>query len=460
MEDIKYKLIQTYKNYDFDVYLQFIDEYMEKGYGFDYDMILSYAKALRKTRKFDKAYFILKSLEKQVNKYDIAEELIKEYLFCFKPDDALILYNSRVKDFKDKSILIKIYLLQGKVKEAKEVLEKLLNGGLINKDDKKIRKYQSDINNYYKYGSFIETEYLSFIKNGNKLEEGHVVFLKNSPVSFLSNFNDDKAAKRPYLIWKIDGNKVYMFPMKNKCNSEDFIISKEKYHNSYQDRTIKDSMCITNFNNILTVKDKLYDEDYKLIINRAFKTLYFGDQRQLNESLEFMKHYIGDISNYDIIEYIDLKTRENKYYLVIEIINLDFKVVEVNLKENIVLDYEIKNFNKYKGIFNIIKIPEDQKKKYLEQIENNNSNKKNDLSWKRVISKKAKYIVLTESDGICYCINNVYSPSYIQCTEILKEDIDYVYESLDKEEILRIRTLLRQTDTKNGVKKKIKQFIY
>ena len=66
-------------------------------------------------------------------------------------------------------------------------------------------------------------------------------------------------------------------------------------------------------------------------------------------------------------------------------------------------------------------------------------NKIDDLPRKKVISKNIKYIVLTEVDDICYCINDVYSPSYIQCIEINKEDIDCIVEELTKEEILRIK---------------------
>ena len=108
--------------------------------------------------------------------------------------------------------------------------------------------------------------------------------------------------------------------------------------------------------------------------------------------------------------------------------------------------------------YKLTHISEDQINKYLEQLEE--QNKIDDLSWKKVISKNIKYIVLTEVDDICYCINDVYSTSYIQCIEINKEDIDCIVEELTKEEILRIRELLKQSDTKNGVKKKIKEIIY
>ncbi len=385
MESKKYQLIQAYKNNNFNEYLRLIDECLDKGYWFEYDTIFSYAKVLRKMRKFDQAYKILKSLEKQVNDYKIAEDLCREYIHCYKPMDAYRLYQLKKKEFKNHYLIIKIYMLQGKIEEAKYLIEYLKDNGLIDENDEIIRNYQLYINNYFKHHSFIETEYSSFINNGDKLKEGYVVYLKDSPVCLLSNYNDNMANRRPYLIWKIEDNKVYMFPMNTKCGRKDYILSKDKYHNSFQDRTIKDSICITDLDNILTVNDKLYDEDYRLIIDRAFKTLYFGDQLQLDESLEFMKYFVGDINKYDIIEVIDALTREIKFYLVIDNENDIFKCLKVSINENKIIDYNIKIFNGYKGIFDVIKIYDYERDNYINQMKENGFK----LDPEKVISKKS-----------------------------------------------------------------------
>ena len=171
-----------------------------------------------------------------------------------------------------------------------------------------------------------------------------------------------------------------------------------------------------------------------------------------------MNFYVGEPKKYNIIKYLDQNLKKIKYYLVMDVVNYGYDVVEVDISENKIIDFNVKKFKKDKGIYKILKISSEQKDNYLEQI---NKNKElNDLSWKKVLSKNIKYIVLTEVDGICYCINDAYSPSYIQCIEINKEDIDCIVEELTKEEILRIRKLLKQSDTKNGVKKKIKELIY
>ena len=457
MKDINYKLIESYKNNDLKTFFVLMDEYMQLGFGLDFEMILGYVKMLIKNRKYDEAYLILKSLEKDVDKYDIAEELCDAYIYCFKPHDAYNLYNSSEKEFKDKSLLIKIYLLEGKVRKAKEVLEQVLREGLPTYKRKEILECRSKIINYYQKGQFIETEYSCFIKNGNKLEEGHIVYLKSRPKRILCSLGDQKADRRPYMIWKIDGNDVYMFQVSTKCREKDYKLYAHNNYNCSQDRKIKDNVCHTTLDNILSVQDKVRDDDYKIIMKKTVKSLCLGKHAKVGESLDFMNYYVGEPKKYNIIEYID-SMRDMKYYLVMDVANYGYNVVEVDIKKNKIIDFKMKKLKKDKGIFKIMRISEDQINKYLEQLEE--QNKLDDLSWKKVISKNIKYIVLTEVNGICYCINDAYSPSYIQCIEINKEDIDCIVEELTKEEILRIRKLLKQSDTKNGVKKKIKEIIY
>ena len=457
MENLNYKLIEAYKNNDLVNYLKYMDEYIKLGYGFDFEMILGYAKMLIKNRKYESAYKVLKSLEKIVDKYDIREELCDAYIYCFKPHDAHKLYIDRDKDFKDKSLLIKIYLLEGKVKKAYDALEQVLREGLPIYKRKEILECRSKIINHYQNGQFIETEYSCFIQNGNKLEPGYIVFLKNRPDSTISSHGDYKLDRRPYMIWKIENDNVYMFPLTTKGSKKDYIISKGKYH-KYKDRTIMDRLCKTTLNNILTVRDKISDEDYENIIDKAFKSIYFGERSQLSESTYFMNSYVGEVKLHDIFESIDLNSRLSKYYFVIEIVNRGYKVVEVDTKKNRIIDYSKKTFRKNKGVFKIIKLSDDVKNSYLEQI--NEYEKREDLSWKKVISKNIKYIVLTEVDGICYSLNDAYSPSYIQCIEINKKDIDCIGEELTKEEILHIKKFLQESDKTNSFKKKIKELIY
>lgn len=66
------------------------------------------------------------------------------------------------------------------------------------------------------------------------------------------------------------------------------------------------------------------------------------------------------------------------------------------------------------------------------------------------------YIVLMENDNVCYCINQLYSSSYIECCEIDKSKIDTIGEKLTKDEIIYIRKILIHSDINKVFKKKIK----
>ena len=122
----------------------------------------------------------------------------------------------------NKILLLRIYLLEGRVEDVKKVMDELLKDNSYQFDQKIISKYKIMIDNNLKYGSFIETEYSCFIENGNKLEGGYIVFLKSTPLVEDKDYGDLKANYRPYMIWKIEDNDVYLFPLDLNYNDSDY----------------------------------------------------------------------------------------------------------------------------------------------------------------------------------------------------------------------------------------------
>ena len=306
------------------------------------------------------------------------------------------------------------------------------------------------IYNNYKYNSFIKTEYKSFIENGNKLQKGHIVYLKNSPSRI--HYGDYKCAIRPYLIWNIQDETIYLFPLTTQCNKKTFIISKKKYPNNTQDMAVVNNTCKTTKDNILAIYSKLFNEDFNNILKNIFNSYRYGYRSIIKENEEFIKYYSGEPETFDIIEYINPSTREKLYYFIVEINDTVYKGIEIDVEKNLIVDKTIKKIKKNQAIFKIIKPSQEQLSILSSQIKETNT-----LSWKKVKSKGIKYICLTEENNICYCINEMYSPSYVQCIEINKDNIDSTDEELTYDEIVYIRKLLRQTDTKNRVAKKIKK---
>lgn len=445
MKYIKIKLSQAYRNKNYKTFFKLLDEYISYGYGVDYDIIHYLVEVLINTNKVNQAYKILKSVENSNIPDEIYKDLCYLYCYCYKPIEAEEIYFKH--NINDNLLLIKIYLQQGKINEAYRIINENTNLS----ENNKYKKYKKLIENHYKYSSYIETEYNSFIKNGNSLEPGHIVFLNN----LSSNINiseDDKKLSRPYIIWKIEDNQVYIFPVSTKCDKKSYILYKQKYLNSSSDRVVKNNLCQTTIDNILSVKDKVLDEDYKIILESLSQSMYFKNKQSLSNDKKFIDEYLDKPNKYDIIVFADKNTKKRLYYFIVDINNKEYKAIEIY--QNQILNKKIIKIKKDKQIYRIIKPNEEELKKLL----TNTSHiiKLQKLSWTKIKVKNRQYIVYQESEDTCYCIDSLYSSSYICKEEIKKEDIDDILEPISSEEKTRIKNFLNDTSNKEKNKRKIK----
>lgn len=441
--NIKNKLKEAYYNNDLNNYQKLIDEYLSYGYGIDYEMIYFLIRLLINNRNFDKAYTIIKTLEKNIDNYNIANELCCLYCWCYKPEDAERIYIS--KNLDDNLLLIKIYLIQGKIEQAYNTIIKSLNEKISFEQQNKYMKYKFMIDDHLRKGIAIETEYESFIKNGDTLEPGHIVFLKDKTVTSLEILKDSKKNNRPYLIWKIEENDLYMFPVTTKCRDKDnhnkgFTLYSQKYGNNFQDRRLINSLCHTTTDNILSVQDKILEEDYKKILTDIFYSIYFNKNEKIVNNLKFMKEYIGKPNKYDIIEYVDKNTKEHTYYLVLYIEANYYKVVKIDCKNYIIIDNKTRIIDKKQLISKIIKPTPEALQELLPQV--SKILKLENLSWRKIKVGNIEYIVINVDDNICHCINAIYSASIILREDIKKEDIDLIGDTILEEEIERIQRIL------------------
>lgn len=371
MPEIKNKLYNLYVNNELDKWLILYSEYINQGFAVDFELIKLFIKVLIKKRDYDYAYSLIKSLEKSKANYDIDEDIAKLYYYCFKPEDALRILMS--KDVvKNKALLVKTYMLHGLYTEAYNIL-------LSNEKESKMTKLKSILENHFEKGAFIETEYNCFINNGNILEPGYIVFLKNSPEREYNLQSDLKRSNRPYMIWKIEDDKVYLFPVCviSKKSDNDYKLYKQKYPNSDRDRKLREELSVTTLDNILSISDKVLSEDYVKLLSIMYSRLYFDKTPFLKSNNDkFIKEFLESIEIYDIIEYVDIDTREHSIYFVVGEIEEQYQVVRVLDVPFTTLDTNIININKNKPIYRVIKLTKDKKELFLEQLS------------KKVITKK------------------------------------------------------------------------
>ena len=182
-------------------------------------------------------------------------------------------------------------------------------------------------------GNF-ECEYNSFIKNGNKLEPGHIVFLKSNvdKINGKEEITDKKSKYRPYMIWKINNDRLYMFPVAVKRENEiNYVLYKQDYPNSGMDRIVKDNLCETSIDNVVSVQDKVRDEDYYSVLKTIFKATYFSKNKEEKEAKEkFMKEFVGEVYEDAIISSVNPLTKESKTYYVNTVYENEYLVFEYN----------------------------------------------------------------------------------------------------------------------------------
>lgn len=446
----KNMLEHAYKRNDINDFINIVDNYIKKLNHFNYDIVFNYVELFIQDRKYDEACKVLKILESKIYKYDIVKKICILYFYAYNSKEAERIYFNKFYPINDTCLLVEIYLHEGKINKANKVVTYALKNGINNY--KKLLILKNKIDNYYKYNSFIETDYSSFKENGCKLQKGHIVYLKNSPNRVI--YGDYKSDKRPYLIWKIEKENVYMFPLTTKCKEKSYVIYKKKYPNNDEDVTLISNMCQTTTDNILSVYSKLSNNDFEKIIKTMFNSIYFGYRSKINENKDFINYYVGEPQIGNIVEYISVDNKEKKYYFIIEITDVDYKVVEVDIENNVLVSNNIKKIKKSKAIHNIINISKECSNGYLKKIAE--IKKEGNLSWRKISFQGINYIVLMENDNVCYCINQLYSSSYIECCEIDKSKIDTIGEKLTKDEIMYIRKILIHSDINKVFKKKIK----
>lgn len=88
-----------------------------------------------------------------------------------------------------------------------------------------------------------------------------------------TTISDSKKLNRPYMIWKIEGNDIYAFPITTRLDKYRHIISKENYPTRQADRCLKDTLVHLHEHDITTVIDKITTDDYEKSINSMYSSI-------------------------------------------------------------------------------------------------------------------------------------------------------------------------------------------
>ncbi len=335
----KERLDLLFSTRNFDEYVKEFNELINNGEEIGMRTYLQYALVLTRIREFDKAYEVIKKIEKNAINSHLETSISRLYLYAYKVEDAeKVLKHKGTFNYYDCYLYAKILLLKGDIEGAREYANKCLQYLQYIPNDEMVHEKAVDM--LYRIwfttsinGNF-ECEYNSFIKNGNKLEPGHIVFLKSNvdKINGKEEITDKKSKYRPYMIWKIDNNRLYMFPVAVKRENEiNYVLYKQDYPNSGMDRIVKDNLCETSIDNVVSVQDKVRDEDYYSVLKTIFKATYFSKNKEEKEAKEkFMKEFVGEVYEDAIISSVNPLTKESKTYYVNTVYENEYLVFEYN----------------------------------------------------------------------------------------------------------------------------------
>lgn len=301
------KLNELYTKGEYQGYVDFFNDNMIECFTLGFSVIFKYAESLIQLHKFDEGYNLLNKLENHCRNDLDKIELAYDYFYCGKCEDALrVLSNVEVLLPKKIYLLAKIYLFKGEIYEAKQYIKYIFHYFPDSDYAKKCYYLMKNIKNNAFKGSFIETGYDYFINSGGKIEPGYLVYIKD-PLKMDNKYigKDIKEYKRPYLIWRIDGDRVYMSPVTHACNKYRYAMFLQDYPNSKFERYIINTYCITTMDNIYSVCDKLKDNELGRVIEYLQSGIYFNEIVDDESKKAFYDLVNGSACVGDIVVYSD-----------------------------------------------------------------------------------------------------------------------------------------------------------
>lgn len=233
-----------------------------------------------------------------------------------------------------------------------------------------------------------------YLKKGYELQPGLVVYLKSSEEIQNGDSNPSNNIKYPFMIWKVEGDTIYAFPIRRYIN-HGFYLSAYKYFKE-TNFTAYPKLAIFDRNNILKVDIQIDKFDYKCIIKDLYeRTCVFGtiNDYPKNNFVNECEQALA-VTAEDIITLYDISNHTCKYYYIISVDEESrvYKGVAIShFNGNIYIkDEEIINIPMSMYIIEKIAISEDNRRKLKEETKELEkiTRKKSELTLKRSILNK------------------------------------------------------------------------
>lgn len=473
--DLIQRIITKYKDADYDVSLEYLEQYLSSKDAYVYDTLLSvYINCQIRLGLLDDAVKNLEILKKLYPKYS-EYKLILKYIECGLMEKATELISNSDLSCEQHYKIAKKFFYYGNYDKA----EKMFSFVVLNSDDDSMCENAQgfvDKINLYKNDSsvFRDVSYAYFMENGNTLCPGHIVYAKKLRLSYKENLDntDDKKDKRPYMIWRIDGDKIYAFPVvKAAEDTKNYVLYQQNYGNCDFDRAIKDNLVCINKSDLERVKDKVSDEDFERIVRNLYYSICFSGQWQKQSIKLFMDDMIKkfNVNTNDIISVPSISDDSDvklDYYFILDINQDKQKYSVIRMEKNEedsfeIMDKMLTTINMNNPIVKIIRLDDNEKNKLLKQIPDNL--KKEDLVGTIVEYDSKKIELMIEEENYYLGIDRTFkcSSSYFP-VEFVKKDVPlYILSRVSQDDYNdHLNTLIQHLNNNNNeIFERKKEFI-
>ena len=356
LEKIYQEINESFNNYDYQRTLSKIEEYINlPNAGITLEILNMYIECQIKLGLFDEATKNIEILYKYFKKKDYYDLALK-YAACCKKDKLEEILSEHTFSPK-KYFLIAQYCYSNNNIETAEKLFKLVCYSTDQELASKAKIKLDLIASKKEYEVFQEQKYGCFKYHKEELKPGHVIMISRLDTNYPENKGYQKI-DWPYMIWRIEGSRIYAFPVVERLDKYRYVIPKENYPGR-KDRCLKDRLICIDEKYITSVIDKIKENDFNMAIESMYMTIIHTKKGNwtpdtkyfMEKSLEEKGINIGDIivlcnSNY-IYHYFIFDEDELGYY------TYEVGSSFLPLTDNIKIEY-IKKDRQYTGVMRLL----------------------------------------------------------------------------------------------------------
>ena len=364
----KYEEIKNYFSREkYQKTIELIEKYLsDKNNGIFGQILDMYMNSLIEVGRFKDAVKVLEALNKVFPTYNEDYYTLSKYMMCNELDKAEAILLKNPNDPDNAYNLGRVYSLEGKYEEAKKYFLFTANNHESEEYRNKAREQLIKISNYYRLGARVIMDYQYFKKQNKKLGPKDVIYVSKVTDTYNAKRleNDKNISHKPFVIWRIVGDKIYAFPM---CLYRDasYALLASRYPNIGLNRYFGSCLVVINEEDVCKVYDQVHDDDFDNSLISVYHAMCRQKPEDMQENMVFMQSMMRqkDINVGDVLCYYNHNEDKYHYYYIVHI-DVDYFIgVPVSTKfENFQVLGDITFIERGKPVYEVYHVDNETKK--------------------------------------------------------------------------------------------------